>query len=140
TELVRLNGHGEVRASEAVSILSRRAEGAGARIHTLTPAFGVFGGPLVAAAGPDALYRIRAGRIVFATGSLPQSAVFSNNDLPGVMLGEAAERLVRLYGVLPGRRAVVLTSDAAGYRTALTLARAGAEVTVVDVRPSPPAA
>ena len=53
------------------------------------------------------LYKLRAKAIVVATGAIEQPAVFRNNDLPGVMLGSAAQRLIRLYGVRPGSRAVV---------------------------------
>ncbi|HEY7400692.1 MAG TPA: 2Fe-2S iron-sulfur cluster-binding protein [Actinomycetota bacterium] len=115
------------------------AEAAGARVLAETSAFGVFEGPLVAAASPGTLYRLRARHLVFATGSVEQGAVFPNNDLPGVMLSSAAERLVHRYRVRPGRRAVVLTSNDAGYETARTLREAGAEVVLVDLRPEPPA-
>ena len=107
---------------------------AGARILTTTPAFGVFDGPLVAAASRGALYRIRPRHLVFATGAVEQSAVFPNNDLPGIVLSSAVERLIGTYRVLPGRRAVVLTSGDAGYRSARLLRDAGADVTVVDLR------
>ena len=50
------------------------------------------------------LYKLRAKSVVMATGSLEQPAVFRNNDLPGVMHGTAAQRLIRLYGVRPGAR------------------------------------
>ena len=118
----------------------RRSSGASSRrpaprVLLGTAALGVFGGPLVAAADGDALYRIRARHLVFATGAVEQGAVFPNNDLPGVMLSSAVELLVRRYGVLPGRRAVVLTSGDEGYATARTLRDAGAEATVVDLRP-----
>ncbi len=69
--------------------LAAEAEAAGARIIEGTPAFGVFGGPLIAAANGDRLYRIRARHLVFATGAVEQAAVFPNNDLPGVMLSSA---------------------------------------------------
>ena len=113
----------------------RRPRPAGARIIAGTPAFGVFGGPLVAAANGDRLYRIRARHLVFATGAVEQAAVFPNNDLPGVMLSSAVDLLVDRYRVLPGRRAVVLTSSEKGYETARALRGAGADVTVVDLRP-----
>ena len=44
---------------------------------------------------------------MIATGSIEQPLVFRNNDLPGVMMGSAAQRLIRLYGVKPGARAIV---------------------------------
>ena len=115
--------------------LAAEAEAVGARVITGTPAFGVFGGPLIAAANGDRLYRIRARHLVFATGAVEQAAVFPNNDLPGVMLSSAVDLLAERYRVLPGRRAVVLTSSTKGYETARTLRDAGADVTVVDLRP-----
>ena len=86
------------------------------------------------------LTKVRARQVILATGAIEQPAVFRNNDLPGVMLGSAAQRLIRLYGVRPGRRAVVLTGNADGYGVALDLAEAGTEVAaVVDLRRQPPA-
>src|SRR3546814_13994439 len=57
--------------------------------------------------------------------------VFRNNDLPGIMMGSAAERLIGLYGVRPGRRAVVATANGAGYGTALALLDAGVQLASV---------
>jgi sarcosine oxidase subunit alpha len=84
------------------------------------------------------LYKVRTKEVVLATGAVEQPAVFRNNDLPGVMQGSAAQRLIRLYGVRPGRRAVVLTGNDDGYGVALDLAEAGVEVAaVVDLRREP---
>lgn len=84
------------------------------------------------------LYKLRARQVVVAAGMLEQQAVFRNNDIPGVMLGSAAQRLIRLYGVRPGRRAVVLAGNDDGYGVALDLADAGVEVAaVVDLRDGP---
>ncbi|MGH3370572.1 MAG: 2Fe-2S iron-sulfur cluster-binding protein, partial [Nocardioidaceae bacterium] len=118
-----------------VAELVAEAEAAGSRIVAGMAALGVFGGPLIAAANGDRLYRIRARHLVFATGAVEQAAVFPNNDLPGVMLSSAVDLLVARYRVLPGGRAVILTSSAKGYETARTLRDAGADVTVVDLRP-----
>jgi sarcosine oxidase subunit alpha len=84
------------------------------------------------------LYKVRARELVLACGSIEQPAQFRNNDLPGVMMASAAQRLIRLYGVRPGRRAVVLTGNAHGYDCALDLVEAGVEVAaVVDLRRDP---
>ncbi|MFQ5984539.1 MAG: 2Fe-2S iron-sulfur cluster-binding protein [Alphaproteobacteria bacterium] len=85
------------------------------------------------------LYKLRARAVVVAAGSFEQPLVFRNNDLPGVMMGSAVERLIRLFGVRPGRRAVVATANADGYAVALDLIEAGVEVAcVVDLRQSRP--
>ena len=83
--------------------------------------------------------KLRAKQVVLATGSYEVPVVFENNDLPGVMLSSAAQRLMQLYGVRPGRRAVVATSNDQGYKTALDLLDAGVDVAaVVDARPEFP--
>src|SRR3546814_6155803 len=79
----------------------------------------------------DRMIKLRAGSIVVATGALDQPMVFRNNDLPGIMMGSAAERLIGLYGVRPGRRAVVATANGAGYGTALALLEAGVQLASV---------
>jgi sarcosine oxidase subunit alpha len=84
------------------------------------------------------MYKLRARVVVLATGVLEQHAVFRNNDLPGVMLGSAVQRLIRLYGVRPGRRALVLAANDHGHGVALDLLDAGVEVAcVADQRAAP---
>ncbi|TIR25981.1 MAG: FAD-dependent oxidoreductase [Mesorhizobium sp.] len=83
------------------------------------------------------LHRTRAREVILATGAIEQPAVFRNNDLPGIMLGGAAQRLIRHYGVRPGDSAVVLAAHDDGYRTALDLLDAGLSVVeLVDPRPA----
>ncbi len=85
------------------------------------------------------LYKVRAREVILAAGSLEQPAQFRNNDLPGVIMGSAAQRLIRLYGVRPGKRAVVLTGNRFGYEVALDLMEAGVEIAaIVDQRAAPP--
>jgi sarcosine oxidase, subunit alpha len=83
------------------------------------------------------LFKLRAGRVVLATGAHEQPIVFRNNDLPGIMYGSAVQRLIRLYGVRPGTRAVVLTANDLGYGVALDMVDANVNVeTIVDLRRS----
>lgn len=79
--------------------------------------------------------KLRARAVVMATGAFEQPAVFRNNDLPGVMLASAAQRLIYRYGVKPMEKAVVLSANADGYRAALDLTAVGVSVAaVVDLR------
>ena len=85
------------------------------------------------------LYKIRAQSIVFATGAYEQPLVFDNNDLPGVMLGSAVRRLLDLYAVAPGRKAVVVTANDDGWAVAADLQDAGITVVAVaDLRADGP--
>ena len=70
------------------------------------------------------MYRFRAAEIVVATGVIEQPLVFGRNDLPGVMLGSAARRLVNQFRIVPGERAVVVTADDLGIDAACDLAEA----------------
>jgi sarcosine oxidase subunit alpha len=84
---------------------------------------------------PERLIKARAGTLVVAGGLIERPYVFAGNDVPGVMLSTAARRLVNLYGVRPGERAVVLTANAEGDAAAEDLRRAGVDVAhVVDAR------
>jgi sarcosine oxidase subunit alpha len=114
--------------------LEAEAAQAGVELRPSTTAFGVFEYNLIAAAGPQGLLRIRPRQTVIATGGLEQPLLFGNADLPGVMLAGAVERLVNLFRVLPGARAVVLTGSERGYDVARTLLDAEAKVTVLDWR------
>ena len=84
------------------------------------------------------LYKVRAKKTILCVGSLEQQAVFHNNDLPGVIMSSAAQRLMHLYGVRPGKTAVVVTGNNEGYATALDLLDAGVQVkAIIDLRQQP---
>ncbi|MGH2895228.1 MAG: FAD-dependent oxidoreductase, partial [Solirubrobacteraceae bacterium] len=84
----------------------------------------------------DTLHQIRARAHVFATGAIEQPLVFAGNDLHGVMLSGGARRLASLYGVSPGKRAVVATTSDRGLHAAIALRAVGVQiVAVADLRP-----
>ncbi len=84
---------------------------------------------------PERLIKARAKMLVVAAGLMERPYVFDGNDLPGVMLSTAARRLINLYAVRPGQRAVVLTANAAGDAAVEDLRRIGVDLAaVVDPR------
>ncbi|MFF5287878.1 2Fe-2S iron-sulfur cluster-binding protein [Paractinoplanes globisporus] len=84
----------------------------------------------------ERIWRIRAREVVLATGAHERSLAFADNDRPGVMLAGAARTYVNRYGVRPGRRAVVMTTNDSAYAAALDLHAAGVEIAAVaDLRP-----
>ena len=93
--------------------------------------------PLVDA---EKLTKMRAKAVILASGAMEQPTVFRNNDLPGVMLGSAMQRLIYRHAVKPAQRVVVQAANADAYRVALDLLAAGIEVpAVVDLRAIVPA-
>ena len=118
---------GEVRDSPRIEVLSD------------STAFGLYQDNLLGVLSSDTLTKLRAKRVIVATGSYEVPLVFDRNDLPGVMLSTAAQRLLNLYGVRPGSTAVVATTGDQGYYAALDLIDAGLRVAaVVDSRPEFP--
>jgi len=83
------------------------------------------------------LWKIRAGQVITATGSIERPLVFAGNDLPGVMLASAVRDYLVNYGVSPGDRTVVVTNNDDAYRTAIALVQAGLRVpAILDARMS----
>ncbi len=76
----------------------------------------------------ERLVKARAKTLVVAPGLIERPYVFAGNDLPGVMLSTAVRRLINLYAVKPGERAVVLSANPEGDAAVADLKRAGVQV------------
>jgi sarcosine oxidase subunit alpha len=77
--------------------------------------FGLYEGNLLGVVQPnphpaaaERLIHLRAGRVIVATGAYEAPLLFPNNDLVGIMLSSAVQRLVHLHGVAAGQVAVVI--------------------------------
>ena len=79
----------------------------------------------------ERLIKARAKVLVVAPGLIERPYVFSGNDRPGVITSGAARRLINLWGVKPGERAVVFTANSDGDAAAADLDRVGVEVAAV---------
>ncbi len=98
--------------------------------------FGLYQDNLLGVLSGDTMLRVRAKRVILATGSIESPILFEDNDRPGIMLASAAQRLINLYGVRPGSTAVVAAGGPQGYGAALDLLDAGVRVAaVVDNAP-----
>jgi sarcosine oxidase subunit alpha len=83
----------------------------------------------------ERLWKIRAERIILATGAIERPMLFPDNDRPGVMLASAVERYATHFGVACGKRIVISTACDSGYDVAASLNAAGIEVAaIVDSR------
>ena len=137
----------------SIDIGQQLAELDNVRIMTRTTAYGLFDSNVVGMIEhleddkpvPDAhmprqrSWIVRARRIVFATGAIERPLVFGNNDLPGIMLAQAARRYVNQYGVRVAKRVVFFTNNDSVYETAIDFVEAGIEVAaIIDARASLP--
>ena len=108
-----------------------------ANINLITGAYaaGYYPDHLIPIVGAAGITKVRAKAVIVASGAFEQPPVFRFNDLPGVMLGSAAQRLIYRYGVRPFDSGIVFTANDYGYRVALDLYDAGCKVlALVDLR------
>ena len=97
--------------------------------------FGLYEGNLLGVIQPhphpgaaERLMHLRAGRVVVATGVYEAPLLFPNNDLVGIMLSGAIQRLVHLHGIAPGRVAVVIGAGGRADMITEDLREAGIQV------------
>lgn len=112
------------------------ATDAGITVLSEATAFGLYEGNLLGVVQGNKSIEVATGRIVVATGAAQSLMEFENNDVPGIFLATGAQRLVSLYGVRPGDRAVIVTETDSGIDLARTLMGAGVRISAyVDSRP-----
>ena len=80
------------------------------------------------------LWKIRAKKVILATGAIERPLIFNNNDRPGVMLANSVKKYIDFYGVRCGNKNVIFTNNDSAYETAISLNKKGIDVIVVDIR------
>jgi sarcosine oxidase subunit alpha len=135
----RFDESGEAACKADGALLNAVNAAANIRVMTDAVVSGLFADNWIPIIRGNRFYKLRAKAVVVATGSIEQPAVFRNNDLPGIMMGSAAQRLIHFYGVRPGSKAVILTANDDGYAQALDLLSIGSSVAaILDLRSDPP--
>lgn len=111
---------------------------AGGRVMIATTANGVYDHKLTVLAQyrgfgkAPAFWKVRADRIIMATGAIDRPVTFANNDRPGMLSLEAGVEFLARYGVLPGRSICVLSNRPEAGEIVKPLIDAGAAITEVD--------
>ena len=80
------------------------------------------------------LWKIRAKKVILATGAIERPLIFNNNDRPGVMLANAVKKYIDFFGVRCGDKNIIFTNNDTAYETAISLNKKGIEVVVIDIR------
>lgn len=84
----------------------------------------------------DILKKLKAKRIIVATGASENMLPFINNDLPGVYGAGAVQTLMNLYGVVPGNNILMIGAGNIGLIVSYQLLQAGIKVeAIVEVLP-----
>jgi len=119
-------------------VIARLPAAKNIRILQNSYCFGLYEGNLLGvlqrhphAAASERLMHLRARHTVVATGAYETPFLFPNNDLVGVMLSSGVLRLLHLYGVPAGKRAVIVGESAATGEVSAELRGGGIEVLAV---------
>lgn len=100
----------------------------GVDMRLSTTVLGFFPGGEMLVDGPEGVYVINPQATIIATGASEKSAAFPGWTLPGVMGAGAAQTLVNVHGVLPGKRVLMVGSGNVGLIVSYQLLQAGADV------------
>lgn len=100
----------------------------GVDLRTGTVAWGIFPGWRLALETPSGPDVIESANVILATGSTDLPLSFEGNALPGVISGIGLRRLIGEFGVLPGKRAIVLGDGPDAAATAHAVRTAGGQV------------
>lgn len=125
-------------AADWVAAQTTAIRAAGGRLLAEATAYGVYDHGLVAIAQNGGfgtaprLIRMRAGRVILATGALDRPITFAENDRPGIMALSAAAELLARYGVLAGDRVAIAANNPSGDAGEALLQEVGAQVSRFD--------
>ena len=81
------------------------------------------------------LLKIRAKKVIAATGSIERPLIFNNNDRPGIILSSAIIKYSDYYGVVCGKENILFTNNDSAYETAISLFNKGIKINaIIDIR------
>jgi sarcosine oxidase subunit alpha len=86
---------------------------------------------IVQGVNADRLKKLKANRIIVATGASENMLPFVNNDLPGVYGAGAVQTLMNLYGVVPGNNILMVGAGNIGLIVSYQLLQAGIKVEAI---------
>ena len=129
-----------IRGMDIGRTLLRECEENGVEVWLSSTVIGIYDSNLIAivretAAGKD-LIRIRARKILLASGGTEKAISFPGWTLPGVMGAGCAQTMINVNRVLPGKRVLMVGSGNVGLIVGYQLMQAGADLAgIVEIAP-----
>jgi sarcosine oxidase subunit alpha len=120
-----------VRGVDIATILSERADELGIEVINDATVVGYYDNDILGILRHDTLFSLKAERYIIATGASENMLAFENADLPGVYGAGAVQTMMNVYGVVPGKRALVVGSGNIGLIVPYQLLQAGVEVAAI---------
>jgi len=127
--------HAGTRGFKIADILMQEIEDnkANIKLFTNTTAVGYYKNDSMVTVmhGEDEYYKIQPKKMIMATGAQEKMLPFPNNDLPGVCGAGAVQTLMNVYGVIPGKRVLMIGAGNIGLIVSYQLMQAGVDVAAV---------
>ena len=124
-----------VRGTKIAEILKEEIEKRGIKVFSRTSAVGLFQDRdkkmVSAVRNNKELLEFYGKAVVIATGALEKMIPFENNDLPGVYGAGAIQTLMNTYGIMPGKRVLIVGAGNVGVILAYQLIQAGVKVVAI---------
>jgi len=116
--------------------LLSQAESLGVDVHLNTVVMGLYPYLSVKVSNGEKLYAYSGDSIIVAAGASENMLPFEGWTLPGVMGAGAAQTLMNLHGIKPGRRILMVGSGNVGLVVSYQLLQAGCDVVaIIDAAP-----
>ncbi len=123
--------YSSVRGIEIANFIQTKLKEYNIDLKPNTTALGFYEDQVVLAESKGSPLKIKAKRYVIATGAFERMIPFPNNDLPGVYGAGAVQTLVNLYGVIPGKKVLMVGSGNVGLIVTYQLLQAGIKVCAI---------
>ena len=117
-----------VRGFEIGEMLLKESKELGVEVLLDAPVFAIFPDKTVMYSQNGRQKGIRAEKVILATGASENALAFPGSILPGVMGAGAAQTMINVHRVLPGKRVLMIGSGNVGLIVSYQLLQAGAEV------------
>ncbi|MDW7988096.1 MAG: FAD-dependent oxidoreductase [candidate division WOR-3 bacterium] len=120
-----------IRGIDIAHLLAQKANQFNVKLKLNASVIGYFKNNILGVVENGRFVKVQGKRIIFATGASENPLPFPNHDLPGVYGAGAVQTLMNVYGVLPGKRALMVGSGNIGLIVTYQLIQAGIQVVAV---------
>lgn len=123
--------HAKIRGYNIGEALLESARAFGVEVILKAVVIGIYPFKEVMVAFEDAVVRYKSDAIIVATGASENMVDFKGWTLPGVIGAGAAQTMMNLHGIKPGKKVLMLGSGNVGLVVSYQLLQAGCEVVAV---------
>jgi len=126
----------KIRGYKIGEMLLQEAEKVGVKVKLNATVMGIFNSKEITIKINDHVEHIKGDNIVVATGASENAIPFEGWTLPGVIGAGAAQTMMNLHGIMPGKKILMVGSGNVGLVVSYQLEQAGCIVTaVIDASP-----